>query len=330
MGTPRPRIVFPDADAAGVALLDAGPRERLEAADLDLQLHFGTPANPQEWRERIEAADGVLLGWPLPSGVLSNCPNVQVVSFTGTGVTDAVDLEEAHKRGITVTNVTGYGDNAVAEHTVALLLSLVRDIPALDRSVRDGLWLSGEPALELQGCRLGLVGFGGIGSRVAAIAKALGMEVVAWTRRPDPARAEAHGITFVPLEELIQTSDVVSVHVALTGETHRLIDGEMLAMLKPGAVLINTARGDVLDEEAVVAALLDGRLAGAALDVFIDEPLRADHPLRSLDRVVLTPHVAFNTQLAAQALMDRAVQNLIDHFSGSLTSAVVPSPQAAR
>jgi len=169
---------------------------------------------------------------------------------------------------------------------------------------------------------VGLVGFGGIGARFAALAKGIGMNVRAWTRNPDPPRAREHGIEFVDLETILRDSDVLSVHVALTPETEGLLDARALSLTKSGVIVVNTARGEIIDEDALLAALRSGHVATAGLDVYHAEPLSGDHPLLALDNVLLTPHVAFNTPEATHSLLDITIDNIVSYFRGTPENVV--------
>ena len=318
-------IVYPDA-GADLARLIVGERlARLETLGR-FEVHQGRPVDAQDFVARIGDAHAVLLGWDIPVDAMRRAPNLEVISFTGTGAADFVDLEEATRLGITVTNTPGYAANTVAEHALALLLAVARSIPGHARSMRAGEWLQ-TPGFELRGRTLGLVGLGGIGARFAEMARALGMRVIAWTRTPDPARAARHGVEFMELDDVLATSDVVSLHLALTPGTAGLLGADRLDRMKPGAVLVNTARAGLVDEAALIARLADGRIAAAGLDVYDREPLPGDHPLRALDNVVLTPHVAYNTPEATEALFDMAIDNLVDYFAGNPAN-VVAGPAA--
>ena len=322
-------IVYPDADDQLAALLTGARRARLEALGA-FRIHHGHPDGPAAYLERLGDAAGVVLGWDLPVEVMRRAPRLEVVSFLGTGAANFVDLAEAERLGITVCITPGYGDNAVAEHALALLLAVARRVPHLDRGLRQperrveqgAEWGRSQPGFELRGKTLGLVGLGGVGARMAELARGLGMEVTAWTRNPSPERARRHGVTFLPLEELLETSDVISLHLLLTPETDGLLGPEELDRMKPDAVLVNTARAELVDQAALIERLRDGRIAAAGLDVFWNEPLPADHPLLELDNVVLTPHVAFNTPEAIAAMMDIAIDNLARYFEGSPINVV--------
>lgn len=321
----RRHIVYPDADPQLAELITGDRLRRLE--DLGtFKIHFGRPADTAQFIERIADASGVLLGWGLPTEAMRRSPRLEVVSFTGIGAANFVDLTEAARLGITVTNTPGYADNAVAEHALALLFAAARQVARLDRNLRQGEWGQSQPALELRGKTLGLIGFGGIGARLAEMARGLGIRVRAWTRNPSKERAERHGVEFVSLDKILEESDILSLHLALTPETEGFLGAEELDRVKHGAVIVNTARAELLDEAALVERLRSARIAAAGLDVYSNEPLPADHPLLELENTVLTPHVGFNTSEAIGALLDIAVDNLVRYFNGAPTN-VVASPQ---
>ena len=253
--------------------------------------------------------------------VLQHAPRLRLISIWGTGV-DNVDLDACRRRGVTVTNTPGVNADAVAEHALALMLAVQRRIPALDRDVRAGQWPRGL-LVEAHGKTLGLVGLGEIGRRVAGFGRALGMTVLAWTVRGDDARVVAAGARPAALDTLLRESDVVSLHLRLSGETRNFLGAERLALMKPTAVLVNTARGALVDKAALVAALRDGRLAGAGLDVFHEEPVPAGDPLFDLENVVLTPHNAGMTRQVIEAGLHRAVENVERFLAGTPRDVVV-------
>ncbi|MGI9510536.1 MAG: 2-hydroxyacid dehydrogenase, partial [Geminicoccaceae bacterium] len=224
-----------------------------------------------------------------------------------------IDLEAAERLGIAVHAYGGYGDRSVAEHAIGLMFAAGRNIAAMDRAVRKGGF---EPiaGIEFAGKTLGVIGTGGIGKEVIRIGSALGMNVIAWNRSGVPESLPCQSLD---LDQLLAKADVVSLHLALNDETKGLIDARRLALLKPSSILINTARGAVLDEAALTEALQAGRLAHAALDVFVDEPLPADHPLVSLDNTTLTPHAAFMTTEASERLFEMALDILKRESSSS-------------
>jgi phosphoglycerate dehydrogenase-like enzyme len=309
------RFVCPDGEPQYRELL--GPERLAELAreGHELVWHDGAPNSDDGWRERLADADGALVLWRLPSGVLTACPRVRVVAFAGTGVESYVEMDEARSLGVAVCNVPSYGANAVAEHALALAFAVARGIPAGDRLVRDGGWAQ-TGGLELAGARLGVVGLGPIGTRLVWLARGLGMDVVAWTRRPSSARAAELGAPLVGLEELFSTSDVVSLHVKHLPETEGLVDARLLALLRPHAILVNTARGPLVDEQALAGALERGAIRGAGLDVLSEEPPPSDHPLLGAPRTVLTPHVGFHTPGASAELIDACVGNLLAFARG--------------
>jgi D-3-phosphoglycerate dehydrogenase len=238
----------------------------------------------------------------LPTEMLRECPTLKDVIFLGTGARSYMNPEELAELGITVHIIKGYGDIAVAEHTIALMWAAARGLASMDRAMRGGVWLRTE-GVQLHGKTLGLLGYGGIAAEVARIASGAGMRIIAWNR----TKREAPNVTFVPMDTLLAESDVLSLHLLLNDETRGIIDAERLSRLRPGTILVNTARGALVDEAALVDALRAGRIAHAALDVFTEEPLPAGHPLTELDRVTLSAHSAFRTPEASDTLIRRAL-----------------------
>lgn len=237
--------------------------------------------------------------------VMDANPALRQILFLGTGAANFVDLDAAAQRGIPVHTIKGYGDRAVAEHTIALLFAVWRDIPAQDATIRSGGW-HGAPIGELLGKTIGLVGLGAIGLEVARIASALGMTVIAWARRP----IDLPGVEQVDLDTLLARADIVSPHLAFTPETAGILDAAKLRSMKRGAVFINTARAELTDEAEILAMLEDGHLAGAGLDVFLREPLPVDHPMRRAPRAVLTAHTGWYSPEAVTRLVGRGVEIL--------------------
>jgi D-3-phosphoglycerate dehydrogenase len=315
-------IVFADADPPMMPLMVGERLARVEALGA-FAVYEGLAADAADYEARISNATALMIGWDLPVDVMRKAPRLQVISYLGTGAANMIDLPEAATRGITVSNTPGYGNNAVAEHALALLFAVARDIPRLDRTLRTEGWNQLAPGFELRGKKLGLIGLGGIGTRVAELAGALGMEVLAWTRNPSPERALRSGVTFAPLEAVLAESDVISLHLLLTPETQNLLGAAELDCMKPGAVFINTARAELVDEAALIARLRAGRIAAAGIDVYLKEPLPSNHPLLDLDNVVATPHVGFNTPEATIALVDMGIDNLVQYFAGNPINVVV-------
>jgi phosphoglycerate dehydrogenase-like enzyme len=315
------RIVCPDGEPQYRRLLDPEQLERLEAEDNELEWFDAVPDSVEGWIERLREAEGVLLLWRLPPGVLAACPTVRVVSYVGTGVEMYVELGEAEAGGVTVCNVPRYGANAVAEHALALILAVARRVPDGDRAVRAGTWQQTD-GIELRGRRLGVVGAGPIGARMIELGKALGMTVVCWTRQRSAEREHELGAPLVELDELFASADFVSLHLAHRPETEEIVDRRLLALLQPHAILVNTARGALVDEQGLAELLEAGAIRGAGLDVLGAEPPPADHPLLSCPRVVLTPHVGFNTAESSGELLRVSLGNLLAFARGEPQNVV--------
>ena len=255
----------------------------------------------EELGKRGKDADIIAIGnLPFPREVLERCENLKMLAVAFTGL-DHVDLKYCEERGIKVQNCAGYATTAVAELTFGLIISLYRNMVACDTATRKQGTKDGLIGFELEGKTLGVVGTGAIGTRVIGIAKAFGMDVIAYNRTP----GKVEGVKYAGLEEVLAQSDIVSLHVPLTDETRGMIGARELSMMKPTAVLINTARGPVVETQALADALKDGTIAGAAIDVFDSEPpVAADDPLMTAPDTVLTPHVAFATK---ESMIKRAI-----------------------
>jgi len=236
----------------------------------------------------------------MPTDVMARCRGLKHIVFLGTGASSYMDVPALNGIGIEVHTIKGYGDVAVAEHTIALIFACCRDLARMDRAVRAGVWDPLE-SMQLNGKTLGLIGLGGIGREVARIARGVGMEVIAWNRSP---RTE---VRVVELDELLACADIISLHLALNDATRGFINGERLARMKPGVILVNTARAALVDEAALLAALASGHIRHAGLDVFHAEPLKPDHLLARMENVTLTSHAAFRTLEASETLMRRAI-----------------------
>lgn len=260
--------------------------------DVEIVCYDTRTTDVEELGRRGRDADIIAIGnLPFPREVLEKCENVKMLAVAFTGL-DHVDLKYCEERGIKVQNCAGYATTAVAELTFGLLLDLCRNIGKCDTAARNGGTKAGLIGFELEGRTMGIVGTGAIGARVAKLADAFGMDVIAYSRTP----GKVAGVRYVSLEELLAQADVVSLHVPLTDETRGMIGAEELALMKETAVLVNTARGPVVDTKALADALNSGRIAGAAIDVFDKEPpLDADEPLINAKNTVVTPHVAFAT-----------------------------------
>ena len=238
----------------------------------------------------------------MPTEAMRLCTGLKHVIFLGTGARSYMNPEELAALGIAVHIIKGYGDTAVAEHSIALMWAAARGIAAMDSGMRAGKWFRTE-GMELTGKTLGLLGYGGIGAEVARIAHGSGMRVQAWNRSPKIA---PH-VTFTDLDTLLATSDVLSIHLLLNDETRGFLSRERLAWMKKGAILVNTARGAIVDEAAMIEGLRSGHLRHAALDVFATEPLPGGHELTTLPNVTLSAHSAFRTPEAGEKLLRMAL-----------------------
>ena len=252
----------------------------------------------------------------MPTPQMAQCRSLKHIVFCGTGASSYMDVPALKDLGITVHTYRGYGDTSVAEHTIALMFACCRNIALSDRKIRSGIW---EPleGVELYGKTLGVIGVGGIGREVARIATGIGMKVIGWNRTQ---RTDA-GVALVALDTLLTTSDVISLNLSLTEETRGFLDADRFARVKPGAILVNTARGALVEEAALIEALASGHIRHAGLDVFHAEPLKPDHPLARMDNVTLSPHAAFRTPEASRNLLRRALDIVrtihgLPHVSG--------------
>jgi glycerate dehydrogenase len=289
----------------------------------DLTVHARTP--PELVAERIADADVVLTNKTrLDGALLLAAPRLRGIAVLATGH-DVVDGDAARRLGLPLCNVPEYGTASVAQAVFALLLELTNHTGNLATAVRQGRWSAcpdfcfwDEPLLELAGLRFGVVGHGRIGEAVAHIARAFGMEVLSHRHHPQPGD--------IDLDTLLAHSDVVSLHCPLTPHTRALLNGERLARLRPGAFLLNTARGALVDEAALVEALRNGQLGGAGLDVLCLEPPSADHPLLAAPRCLITPHVAWASRAARRRLIDATAANVAALLAGSPIHVVNPGP----
>src|SRR6478735_8135894 len=293
------RGVFVDANESLAVIF-----ERLEKpGDPKVRVNLNPDITSDQYPEILDGAEIAIVDHTaLPTDVAKKCKGLKHVVFLGTGARSYMNPEELSELGIEVHLIKGYGDTAVAECAIALMWEGARGLSKMDRGIRAGNWLR-DDAMQLTGKTLGLLGFGGIAAEVARIAAGSGMRVIAWNRSPK----SAPGVTFVDLDALLAESDVLSVHLLLTDETRGFLGAERLARLRPGTVLVNTARGAIVDEAAMIAALRSGQLRHAALDVFDREPLAPGHELTTLPNVTLSAHSAFRTPEASQNLIRRAL-----------------------
>jgi D-3-phosphoglycerate dehydrogenase len=277
---------------AGLELLQRSP---------ELEI-VSTVGAPERLKGEMEAAHALIVRseTQVTEDLMAAAPQLVLVARAGIGV-DNIDVDAATRRGVAVVNAPGANTVSAAEQTFALLLALLRRVTLAVQSMRSGGWDRKRfIGTELDGKTLSAFGLGRIGQRVARIARAFGMEVLACDPYVSRELAAELGVSLTTLEDALQRADVVSLHMPLTEDTRRMINAERLALMKPTAVLVNTARGGLVDEEALVQAVESGRVAGAALDVFDKEPLPADSPLRSSDKIVITPHLAASTAEAQE------------------------------
>ena len=316
-------IVVPD-DIGGAFRGSPGIDRLRQVATVEIH---GTRPSDSELIERVRNATVILSFRPaftrFPKAVLDGAPHLKMICISGTGVED-VAVSEATARGIAVANVPGPSNRAVAEHCLALLFAVARAVPAQDRAIRRGEWKAMQ-GIELGGRTLGIVGVSGISSELSPLARALGMRVISWSRNNDPARAAAIGAQAVSLDELLASADVISLHVRLNDATRHMIGPEQFARIKRGAIVINTARGGVIDEDALLSALRSGKIAGAGLDVFAREPLPAAHPFIAMDNVVMTPVSAWSTVDASTRMINQSIENVARFIAGTPVNIVNPS-----
>jgi D-3-phosphoglycerate dehydrogenase len=292
------RGVFVDANGSLADIF-----ERLnKPGDPAVRINRDADITAQQMPALLDGAEIVVIDHtPLPTDVARRCNGLRHVVFLGTGARSYMNPEELAEFGIEVHLIKGYGDTAVAESAIALMWAAARGLAQMDREMRAGNWLR-EDGMQLTGKTLGLIGFGGIAAEVARIALGSGIRVVAWNRSPKSFA----GVEFMTLDKLLAESHVVSLHLLLNDETRGFLSAKRIAAMKPGAILINTARGAMVDEAAMIKALKSGQLRHAGLDVFNIEPLPAGHPLTKLANVTLSAHSAFRTPEANENLIGAA------------------------
>ena len=295
------RAVFVDAnDTMGVIF-----ERRAKAGDPELRIHRDPDVTPDQLPHVLHGAPIAIIDHTaLPTDIARRCTGLKHVVFLGTGARSYMHPEELAELGIEVHLIKGYGDTAVAECAIALMWAGARGLAQMDRAMRDGRWLR-DDGMQLTGKTLGLIGFGGIAAEVARIALGSGLRVLAWNRSPK----QHAGVEFVSIDTLLAQSDVVSLHLLLNDDTRGFLSRSRLAAMRPGSILVNTARGAVVDEAAMIDALKSGHLRHAGLDVFNIEPLPAGHELTKLSNVTLSAHSAFRTPEASENLIEAALQH---------------------
>ena len=293
------RGVFVDANESLAVIF-----ERLgKPGDPEVRIHRDPDIASDQYPKLLDGAEiAVVDHTALPTEIAKQCKGLKHVVFLGTGARSYMNPEELADLGIEVHLIKGYGDTAVAECAIALMWEAARGLARMDRGIRAGNWLR-DDAMQLTKKTLGLIGFGGIASEVARIALGSGMRVIAWNRSPK----KYPKVEFVELDELLSESDVISIHLLLNDETRGLVSRACIEAMKPGVILVNTARAAIVDEEAMIEALNSGQIRHAGLDVFNTEPLPADHPLTKLENVTLSAHSAFRTPEASENLIGAAL-----------------------
>ena len=314
--TNSPRAVFLDHASLDLGDLDIAPLRQVFG---ELVLHDASTS--EQAAERLQGAQVAISNKVrLDANTLAACPELRLILVSATG-TNNVDLAAAHARGITVANCQGYGTASVAQHALMLLLALATCLPDYQTAVRDGAWqrasqfcLLDFPIIELEGKTLGILGHGELGGAFARLAEALGMQVLYGALPGRPARSDR-----LPLDALLPQVDALSLHCPLTEQTRHLIGAAELALMKPQALLLNTARGGLVDEQALAAALRAGQLGGAAFDVLSEEPPRNGNPLLAPDipRLIVTPHNAWGSREARQRIVGQLSENASAFFAGA-------------
>jgi D-3-phosphoglycerate dehydrogenase len=281
----------------------------------------GKPLTEDELIPLLEGCEGYIAGLDFITGkVIGHSPGLRVISRYGVGL-DRVDLEAARAKGIPVCNTPGANAQAVADLTLALFLCVARRVPFLDRNTREGRWTR-STGVELYGKTIGILGLGAVGKLVAKRAAGFAMKRMAYDPYINEAYAKDQGIIAADFDTVVGAADFLSLHLPLTGQTHHIISGEVMRAMRKGAIIVNTARGGLIDEAAAYELLVSGHLGGLGIDVYEEEP-PARSPLFSLDNVVLTPHTASHTVEATEAMAALSVQNLIDVLSGKACPYIV-------
>lgn len=310
----KPLVVVPADNPPQIA--DSPHLDRL-AAVADVRVYRDMPADVDEQIARVVDAQVIInsrghLHWRAET--LARAPSIRMITTVAIGV-DAVDLSAAAERDIVVSNVPGRTKTVVAEHALALMLATARRVNFAASAMKAGRWETPQN-MFLGNKTLGVIGTGSIGAEMIRLSKAIGMNVQAWTFNPTESRSRELGVPFVELDQLLSTSDVISIHVKLTNDSRGLLGAQQLNRMKPGSLLVNTARGPVVDRDALVDALNSGHLGGAGLDVFDIEPLSPDDPLLGCEQIVVTPHTADHNEEGRDLLNGGAVDNVIAFLNG--------------
>ena len=308
----KPTVIIAYADASDTKV----EQEILKA--IDANILYIRKFDTEEALEAASKADALMVGLEeVRANLIARMDRCRIISRLGTGL-DTIDIEAATKRGILVTYVPDYSIDEVSAHAIALLMAQARGLAKLLEMTRRGIWNSSTvgPIYRLKGQIFGVVGFGRIGQATAAKGRGLGLEVVVHDPYLDDQVIEATGVRAVDWETLLRTSDYISLHTPLTDNTYHLINAEALALMKPTAYLINTARGPLIDEDALLKAVRSGQIAGAALDVLTVEPPPPDHPLLHEKQIIVTPHFAFYSEAAKHDLRMRGAEEVVRALTG--------------
>ena len=310
------KVVF--ADLGGMIPFETDPF----AGEAEATYFYDLPS-AEDFVARCEGAEAICWSWiNLTHDMLDAMPDLKMICYLGIGPQTQIDMKYAWSKGITLCNTPHYGDEAVAEHGIALMLALARKVVNADKSMRESKWerFGGS---AIRGATMGILGLGGLGSELAAIGNGLGMNVICTTRNPSEERAKAHNVEFVGLDELMSRSDYIQLAPVLNDDTTGIIGERELGLMKEAAYLVNVARGQVVQQEAVIKALESGQLAGYATDVYAEEPA-TDEPLRHFDNVVLTPHIAYDTPAAIMNMTNIAVDTIRAYLNGSPINVLRP------
>lgn len=309
-----PKIVIVDSD------FENSDFEKKMAQDAGVELAVFNGREPADVIRNAKDADGAITSYGrFPREVFEALPNLKVVSRTGVGY-DSIDVEAATENGTAVCIVPGYGTEVVSDHAITLALSVLRRVNEVDADMRAGIWdyTRHRPFGQVYGRTFGVVGMGEIGRAVARKASGLGFKVICSSRSLKPGRRTPEGYEICTYEDVLRLSDVVSFHTALTPDTRHLLDADHLALMRPGAVVVNTSRGAVIDTVALAEALEADRLWGAGIDVFEEEPVDPNHPLMRAPHTVLSPHVAYWSEESGIELRTRAMQAALDVVQGRM------------
>ena len=310
------KVVF--ADLGGMIPFDADP-----LADIAETSYFYDLPSADDFVARCQGAEAICWSWiNLTHEMLDAMPDLKMICYLGIGPQTQIDMKYAWGKGITLCNTPHYGDEAVAEHGIALMLALARKVVQADKSMRESKWerFGGTP---IRGATMGILGLGGLGAALAAIGNGLGMNVICNTRNPSDERAKAHNVEFVSLDELMSRSDYIQLAPVLNDQTTGIIGERELDLMKDDAHLVNVSRGQVVQQDALLKALESGQLAGFATDVYAEEPA-TDEPLRHFDNVILTPHIAYDTPAAIINMTNIAANTIRAYLNGNPINVLTP------